>query len=111
MLFAFRGDQMCFIHVLLYALDLNEKGINAKIVLEGESTKLIPELYKESSPLYNLAQRTIELNLFEGVCKACSTMMGTFEEAKTRNFKILSDMSGHAGMSRFINDGFEIITF
>ncbi|AWB10283.1 hypothetical protein TDSAC_0929 [Thermodesulfobium acidiphilum] len=110
-LFAFRGDSMCFIHVLLYGIELSESGINIRVVLEGESTKLIPELYNENSPLYNLAQKAIKLNLFEGVCKACSTMMGTIEEAKKRNLNILSDMSGHAGMARFINNGFEVITF
>ncbi|AEE14553.1 putative cytoplasmic protein [Thermodesulfobium narugense DSM 14796] len=110
-IFAFRGDSMCFIHVLLYGIELSQNGIDTRIVLEGESTKLIPELYNENGPLFNLAQKALKLNLFEGVCKACSTMMGTIEDAKKRSFNILSDMSGHAGMARFINEGFEVITF
>jgi hypothetical protein len=110
-LFAFRGDSMCFIHVLLYAIELQEQKIDVKVVLEGESTKLVPELYNESSPLYNLAQKVMSLNLLEGVCKACSMKMGTLEEAKKRGLTILSEMSGHAGMARFIKEGFEIITF
>jgi hypothetical protein len=110
-LFAFRGGSKCFIHVLLYAIELQEQKFDVKIVLEGKSTKLVPELYNESGLLYNLAQKAISLNLLEGVCKACSMKMGTLEEAKKRGLKILSEMSGHAGMARFIKEGFEIITF
>jgi hypothetical protein len=110
-LFAFRGDSMCFVHVLLYAIELNENGMDVKIVLEGESTKLIPNLFNEGDSLYNLAQKALNSNLLEGVCKACSSKMGTLEEAKRRNLNILSDMSGHAGMARYINRDYEIITF
>ena len=41
---AFRSDPMCFVHVLLNALDMEEKGLGGKIVLEGEATKLLKEL-------------------------------------------------------------------
>ena len=37
---------MCFIHVLLNALDMGHKGYDAKIIIEGAATKLIPELKK-----------------------------------------------------------------
>ena len=43
-LFAFNGDFMCFIHVLLNALDMHEKSYDVKIVIEGSATKLVPEL-------------------------------------------------------------------
>ena len=41
-LFVFNGDPMCFIHVLLNALDMHEKGYEVKTVIEGAATKLIP---------------------------------------------------------------------
>ena len=40
-LFVFNGDPMCFIHVLLNAIDMSEKGHEAKIIIEGAATKLI----------------------------------------------------------------------
>jgi hypothetical protein len=45
-LFAFNGDPMCFIHVLLNALDMHAKGQKTKIVMEGAATQWIPELGK-----------------------------------------------------------------
>lgn len=38
-LFVFNGDPMCFIHVLLNALDVRKKGCEVKIVVEGSATK------------------------------------------------------------------------
>ncbi len=37
---------MCFVHVLLNALDLVESGQEAKIIFEGESVKL-PQVFEE----------------------------------------------------------------
>ena len=53
-LFVFNGDPMCFIHVLLNALDMQKKGYEGKIVIEGAAAKLIPELMKEDNPLHKL---------------------------------------------------------
>ena len=36
-LFVFNGDPMCFIHVLLNALDMRDKGYDARIVIEGSA--------------------------------------------------------------------------
>jgi hypothetical protein len=110
-LFAFNGDFMCFIHVLLNALDMNEKGHEVKIVIEGSATELIPELKKKGNPMHALYQRAKESGLIEGMCKACSNKMGTLDEAGSEGFKLLDDMSGHPGMAGYIAEGFEVITF
>ncbi|MCS7278754.1 MAG: hypothetical protein NZ530_01675 [Thermodesulfobacteriaceae bacterium] len=109
-IFAFRGESMCFIHVLLNAIDMKEKNMEVKVVLEGESTKIIPELFSEKSTLYNLFQKAWEMDLIAGICKACAQKMGTLELAKQKNFTILEDMYGHAGMASFIKEGYEVIT-
>jgi hypothetical protein len=110
-LFAFNGDFMCFIHVLLNALDMNEKGYQVKIIIEGSATKLIPELAKEGNPMFALYQKARELDLIEGACKACSHKMGTLDAAKTEGLKLLDDMKGHPGIGRYRGEGFEVITF
>lgn len=109
-IFAFRGEVMCFIHVLLNAIYFKEKGIEVKVIIEGEATKLVPEFFSEKSSLYNLFQKAWEKGLIEGICKACAQKMGTLELAKEKNIKILEDMYGHAGIAPFINEGYEIIT-
>ena len=110
-LFAFNGDFMCFIHVLLNALDMKEKGHEVKIVIEGSATKLIPELKIKGNPMYALYQKAKDSGLIDGVCKACSNKMGTMEAARQEGFKLLSDMNGHPGIAGYRKKGFEVITF
>ncbi len=110
-LFVFNGDPMCFIHVLLNALDMKERGHRPAIVLEGTSVTLLPELVKDGSPLKGLWQRAVEKGLVEGVCKACSGKLGTLEEAEKQGIPLLSGMSGHPPMAEYIENSFEIITF
>ena len=66
--FAFRGDPMCFIHVLLNALDMAEKGMEGKIVIEGDAVKLIPEMAQPGHFLNRLYRKVREKNLLIGAC-------------------------------------------
>lgn len=82
-LFAFNGELMCFVHVLLNALDMNEKGYEVKIIIEGSATKLIPELAKENNPIHNLYAKAKDIGLIDGACKACSNKMGVLGSVKS----------------------------
>jgi hypothetical protein len=110
-LFVFNGEPMCFIHVLLNALDMKAKGSEAKIIIEGASVKLIPELVKSENPLNGLWKKNLEAGLIEGVCKACSSKLGTLEAAKEQGLTLLDDMSSHPSIAAYRDKGFEIITF
>lgn len=110
-LFAFNGDPICFIHVLLNALDMNEKGHTVKIIMEGAATKLVETLAQAENPLNNHWQKVKEFNLVEGVCRACATKIGTLKEAESQGLTLLDDMSGHPSMTHYTDAGFEIITF
>jgi hypothetical protein len=110
-LFVFNGDPMCFIHVLLNAIDMDERNYEVKIIIEGAATKLIPDLVKKENPLHELWKKVKNFGLVDGVCKACSNKMGTLEPAKSQELELLEDMSGHPGMARYRDEGFEIVVF
>ena len=110
-LFVFNGDPMCFIHVLLNALDMKEKGYDGKIIIEGSATKLLPELAKSDNPLHKLWEKVKEAGLVDGVCKACSNKLETLEAAKKQGLTLLDEMSGHPSMARYRDEGFEVISF
>jgi len=110
-LFVFNGDPMCFIHVLLNALDMKKKGHTPRIILEGASVKLLPELVKAENPLNKLWTRVLDQDLVEGVCKACSNKLGTLKDAEKQGLTLLGDMSGHPSMVEYQSNDFEIITF
>ena len=110
-LFAFNGELMCFVHVLLNALDMQKRGYDVKIVVEGSATKLIPELAKEDSPMFGLYQKAKDSGLIDGACKACSNKMGTLEAVMAQGIRVLDEMTGHPSMARYQDEGFEVITF
>ena len=102
---------MCFIHVLLNALDTADRGYEVKIVIEGAATKLVPELAKADNPMFKLFKKTRDQGLVEGACKACSNKMGVLDAVKAEGLTLLGDMSGQPAMGEYIDKGYEIITF
>lgn len=110
-LFVFNGDPMCFIHVLLNALDMDSKGYAAKVVIEGTATKLIPDLANPDNPLHTLWEKAKTAGLIAGVCQACAGKMGTLDAVKAQDLELLADMNGHPSMSGYIQEGFEVISF
>jgi hypothetical protein len=111
LLVAFQGQAMCFIHVLLNGLELSAKGHQCKIIVEGEATKLIPEISREGHFLNGLYRQMLDKGLLAGVCRACSAKMQVLEEIQKAGLPLLDDMSGHPGMANYIEQGFEIINF
>jgi hypothetical protein len=105
--FAFNGDLMCFQHVLLNALDLDDKGHEAKIIIEGEAVKLVQKLEESNNRQYFEAK---EKGLIDCVCKACSAKLGVLEYNEQVDIPLKGDMSGHPSMESYIEKGFEIIT-
>lgn len=101
------GDKMCFLHILMNALDLTAAGMEVKLIFEGASVKLVPLLEEEKNPLYLKAK---EGGLIAGICLACAKAMGVYEQSLESGLPFLSDMMGHAGMKPYINEGFEVIS-
>ncbi len=110
-LFAFNGDPLCFVHVLLNALDMDEKGVIVKVIIEGSAVTLIGPLAQEDHTFHHLYQSCLDKGLIDCVCQACSYKLGSLEEAKRQNLRLCHDMSGHPSMSSYLQQGFEVITF
>jgi len=110
-LFAFRGETLCFVHVMLNAIDMREKGFEVQVVLEGESTKVIGELSRQSHPKRKLFEQTKSLGLFAGACKACAHSTGTLDAVLAEGLPLLDGMHGHADMAGWIQRGFRVIPF
>jgi len=110
-LFAFNGDPLCFVHVMLNALDMKKNGIEVKMVIEGSAVTLVGPLAQEDHQFHGLYQSCIDEGLIDCVCQACAHKLGSLEEAKAQNLPLCHDMSGHPGMNGYIQQGFDIITF
>jgi len=110
-LVAFNGEFMCFIHVLLNALEMKSRGYDVKIVIEGAATKVIPELSVEGNPLKSLYEKVKDQGLIDAVCRACSTKMNVLAAVEAEGLPISAEMSGHPSLARYVDAGYEVITF
>ena len=110
-LFVFNGDPMCFIHVLLNALDLQARGHEATVVMEGASVALPPALVKPDHPLARLFAQVRETGLLAGACKACSVKLGVAAEVEAVGVPLIGDMSGHPSMASYMEAGWQVVTF
>ena len=109
--FAFRGDPMCFVHVLLNSLDMAEKGMEGRIVIEGEAVKIVPEMAKAGHFLNQLYTKVREKGLIDGVCRACSNKLGVVEAIEAERIPLIGEMSGHPAMSEYVEKEYTVLTF
>lgn len=109
-IFTFRGEPMCFIHVLLNGLDMESRGMGGRIVIEGEAVKIIPEIAREGHFLNQLYRKAIDRNLFVGACRACSTKLGVADAVKALGIDLIGEMAGHPAMADYREQGYSVVT-
>lgn len=110
-LVAFNGDPVCFVHVLLNALDMKARAYDVKLILEGSATGLIPGLASGENPLSRLYTKVKQEGLISAVCKACSMKMNALDKAIAEGLPIVDDMSGHPSLAKYVEEGYSVITF
>lgn len=110
-LFAFNGEPMCFVHALLTALDMDERNYDVKLIIEGTATKLVEKLDDPDAQFSDLYARVKEKRLIDCVCRACSHKTESLLSAEEQNLPLCAELKGHPSMARYIDEGFEVITF
>ena len=110
-LFAFNGDPMCFIHVLLNTIDMKDKGYDVALVIEGSATSLIAAISKEGHTLNQLYNKGKDMGLIDCVCKACANKMEVLKVVEQEDLPLCGPMSGHPSMADYIKNGYEVISF
>jgi len=110
-LFPFRGEPMCFIHVLLNALNMHERGHEAVIVLEGDSCALVGAMAREDHQLHTLYTKAKEAGLIAGACRACSTQLGAADAVRAEGIELVGSMHNHPSMAEYAERGFTVIPF
>lgn len=109
--FAFRDNPLCFIHVLLNSLDMATKGLEGRILLEGEAVTLVPIMADPGHFLHTLYSKAKQQELFFGACRACSSKLHMTEAITREGLPLIGEMSGHPAMSAYIEQGYTILTF
>jgi hypothetical protein len=110
-LVAYNGELMCFSHVMLYALDFNNKGYQTEVVIEGSATRLIKDFQDINAPFSAQFQELKEKGLIAAVCQACAGKMGSLQAAKDMELPIRGELKGHPALEHYVRDDYTILTF
>jgi hypothetical protein len=110
-LVAFNGEPMCFVHVLLNAIEMQERGYDVKVIIEGSATKTAVTLDDPSAQFHTLYREVKEKGLIDCVCKACAAKMGALPGIEAQGLPLCSELKGHPNLARYIDAGYTIITF
>lgn len=106
--YVMEGEKMCFNHAMLNAEALLYAGKEVKIILEGKSVKLPKVLEDDKNSLY---KKLLDAGVIVGVCKACSKVLGVYEDNERLGLTLLDDMKGHAGMEKYVSEGYQVVVF
>ena len=110
-LVAFNGESMCFVHVLLNALDMERKGYEVKVVIEGSATKVANELNDKEKPFGKLYLDVREKGLIDCVCQACAAKMEVLQGIEAQGLPLCTEMNGHPSLGKYLEQGYHVITF
>ncbi len=108
---AFRGEKSCFMHALLNVVDMNDRGFNVTMIMEGQSLKLLSEITKKEDKLFSLYSIVKTKGLISAVCRGCAKMLDVLEIAEKEKLPVIGDMKNHVSVARYIEEGYEIVTF
>lgn len=96
-------------NALEVAKEFQENQDEVVIIFDGAGTRWIPELENEkhkAHPLYQAVKNNIA-----GACKFCAKAFGVFTEVQESEIPLLDDHNQHPSLRKYINDGYQIITF
>lgn len=105
--YAMTGEKSCLNHVLMNAVDLHAKGHEVRVIFEGRSVVMAPQLATENNPHFVNAKKN---GLLAGICLACAKMLNVLEAAQAVGLPMLDDMFGHAAMAPYVAEGYEVIS-
>jgi hypothetical protein len=115
LLVVFTNDPCKRNHAFMHALDLSTRGHEVRIILEGEGTRCLAEREGRFGELFAAAENR---GLLAGACKTASAGCAAQDPARNmtalaaeQGIPLLDDMDGHAGVSDYVSDGFELVVY
>jgi len=108
--FALNGEPGSFAHAMLTAMDMKNRGYDVRFIVEGKATKLLSLLRDEREPFAEAYKRFLSHGLIDCVCRTCAAKYGVLPAVMEQNLRLADEMSGHPGMARYMEQGYEIVT-
>lgn len=108
--FTFSDNPTAFIHLLLNALDMHQRGWDVRVIIEGDSTRLVSLLRNETKPGSVEWHRALKHGVIDSVCKACAARNGVLPACIEQGLRTSDEMNGHPSIARWLEAGYTVIT-
>lgn len=96
-------------NALTMAKEFKEAGYNVSIIFDGAGTEWPVELQKADNKLHGLYAEL--KGVVAGVCDFCSAAFNVKDALKAQGTALSSDYHGHPSFKKYIESGYEIISF
>jgi hypothetical protein len=101
-------------NAMFLTLELKEKGQHVELLFQGAGTRWPAEIFKPAHPAHALFQAVADK--VGGICGGCADVFGATEGATTTGIamireKAISGTTGIADLSRYLDEGFRLVTF
>ena len=101
-------------NALFLAYELNEKKQEVALIFQGAGTRWVSEVVKPNHPANALYQAVADRVV--GVCGGCADVFGATDDVRKTSLKLLRDAkipgtTGIADLSRYLDDGYQLLTF
>ncbi|MCK0103089.1 DsrE family protein [Pseudohalocynthiibacter sp. F2068] len=101
-------------NAMFLAYELKDKKQEVELIFQGAGVRWASELVNPEHPahaLYNAVSDTVA-----GACKGCAEVFGATDDLKSAGFELVGDKAipGTAGvidLSRYLDEGYRIVTF
>lgn len=97
------------LHALLYTQELHEAGHEVKLIFDGAGTVWIKKFEDEQHPHNPLYKAVKKLGVIAGACQYCAGAFGVDNEVNQAGIPFLGDVHGHPSLSKFVEEGFQIL--
>jgi sulfur relay (sulfurtransferase) complex TusBCD TusD component (DsrE family) len=101
-------------NAMFVAYELKEKNQEVSLIFQGTGVRWANEIVKPDHPahaLYNEVKDTVV-----GVCRGCADVFGATDEVKTSGLTLVDEKaipgtSGIIDLSKYLDDGYRVLTF
>lgn len=115
----FTDDECRLTHAFWYAEELHRAGYEVRILLEGMATRCLTWLNdSERDAFIQAFQAAKQAGLLAGVCRAAASgcagkgcARAPIDVARELGLEEHHELSGHAGVSGWVERGYELIVF
>jgi hypothetical protein len=101
-------------NAMFVAYELKEKKQDVALIFQGAGVRWASEIVKPDHPahaLYNAVQDTVV-----GACRGCADVFGATDSVKSSGLPLISEKaipgtSGIIDLSKYLDDGYRVLTF